>query len=113
MGTARLKNFSNLSCEEYEIDCGLGEIIINFSTILEEYQNIDLSVGMGSIEINILEGNNIEVEINQNMLSSLDFEKMDLVKKDVYRNGDYDKSNPTILINASVGLGELSINWIK
>ncbi|MAJ43592.1 MAG: hypothetical protein CMF96_02460 [Candidatus Marinimicrobia bacterium] len=113
MGTAKLKNFSNLSCEEYEIDCGLGVIIINFSTILEEYQNIDLSVGMGSIEINILEGNNIEVEINQNMLSSLDFEKMDLVKKNVYRNEDYDKSNPTILINASVGLGELSINWIK
>ena len=47
------------------------------------------------------------------MLSNLNFEKMDLIKTNVYRNENYNKSKATIQINASVGLGELSINWVK
>ena len=113
MGSAEFNNFGNISCEDYEIDCGMGAISLHFPEILEENQDIDLSVGMGSIEVNILEGNNIKVEMDQSMLSSLDFEKMDLIKTNVYRNEDFDKSKPTLQINASVGLGELSINWIK
>ena len=113
MGSANFNNFGNLYCEEYEIDCGMGSIILNISNILKMDKEINISIGMGSIEINIIEGNNVIVEINQSLLSNLEFEQMNLIKTNVYRNESYEKSKPSLKINVSIGLGELSINWIK
>ena len=73
----------------------------------------DISVGMGSVDILIPKGVNAIFETNQSLLSSLDIEDMVLIKDDIYRNKDYDESQPTLNFQCSIGLGSIFLKWIK
>ena len=68
---------------------------------------------MGSIEIQIPKGINAIFEIDQSILSNLDFEYMNLIKTNVYRNEDFNKNQPTLNFHCSIGLGSISLKWIK
>jgi hypothetical protein len=68
---------------------------------------------MGRVEINILNGNNLQLNLDQSMMSKLNFEKMNLIKRNHYENEDFNKNLPVLKINTSIGLGSLNINWIN
>lgn len=113
MGGLAIKNFGNLYCEEAEIECGMGSIEIDFSGENGQDSGFDISVGMGSVDLQIPNNVNVIINSDQSILSNLDFEAMDLIKNNVYRNENYDEDKPTLTFHCSVGLGNISLNWIK
>ena len=73
---------------------------------------IILSTGMTTLE-EVRDSINAIFETDQSILSSLDFEDMVLIKDDVYRNDDFNKNQPTLNFQCSIGLGSISLKWIK
>lgn len=113
LGTAEFKQLGNLYCNEFEIDCGLGSILLNFSGGINKNIDYDISVGMGEIKIEIPQGVNVLFELDKSIFSDIDFEGMDLIEENLYRNENYNEIQPTINFNCSVGLGSVSLEWIK
>ncbi len=113
LGSSEIKNLNNLSCEKTKIKCNGSSIILNITNVLKKSNHIDLSISMGRVEINILNGNNLQLNLDQPMMSKLNFEKMNLIKKNHYENEDFNKNFPVLKINTSIGLGSLDINWIN
>jgi len=113
LGSSEIKNFNNLFCEKTKITCNGSSIILNITDVLKKNNHIDLSIGMGRVEINILNGNNLQLKLDQSMMSKLNFEKMNLIKRNHYENEDFNKNLPVLKINTSIGLGSLNINWIN
>ena len=113
LGSSEIKNFNNLFCEKTKIKCNGSSIILNITDVLKKNNHIDLSIGMGRVEINILNGNNLQLNLDQSMMSKLNFEKMNLIKRNHYENEDFNKNLPVLKINTSIGLGSLNINWIN
>jgi len=113
MGSLEIKNFGNLLCEESEIECGMGSIEIDFSGDNLKDNEFDISVGMGSIDLQIPKDVNVIINSDQSILSNLEFDAMNLIKTNIYRNETFDDSKPTLTFHCSVGLGNLSLGWIK
>ena len=113
MGSATIKNIGNLECDETKIECGMGSMLLDFSGEIYKNRDYDISVGMGSVEIQIPNDVNVLFKTDQSLLSNLELENMDLIKTNVYRNEKFDKDKPTLIFNCSIGLGSITLNWIK
>ena len=57
----------------------MGSISFDFSGAINSDMDYDISVGMGSIEIQIPKGINAIIATDQSILASLDFEDMVLI----------------------------------
>lgn len=113
LGTVEFNQLGNLYCDEFEIDCGLGSLLLNFSGEINKNINYDISVGMGEIKIEIPQGVNVLFELDKSLFSDIEFEGMDLIEENLYRNENYNEIQPTINFNCSVGLGSVTLEWIK
>ena len=113
LGSAEFKNIGNLNCEEYEIACGMGSIILDFSGENNLDIEYEISLGMGYIEIYVPVNKNVIFKTNQSILANLDLKEMNLIKTNIYRNKNFKEENPTLTFHSTIGLGSITLNWIK
>jgi hypothetical protein len=113
LGSAEFKQLGNLYCDDFEIECGMGSLLLNFSGELKKNIEYNISVGMGEIKIEIPQGVNVIFEMDKSFFSDLNLEKMVLIEENIYRNESFIENQQTIKFNCSIGLGNVSLKWIK
>jgi hypothetical protein len=70
---------------------------------------IDIEVGMGSLELILPDNVNVKAKVHHNFLSSIDMD--DLIKKgNYYLTEDWESDRPTVFLDISVGLGSVDID---
>ena len=73
---------------------------------------VDISVGLGSVTLKIPHGYNVELDAEENFLSSIRTRGLEQIGHGRHRSSDYDPDRPTIRIDASVGLGSIDLDWV-
>jgi len=97
-----------IRAETVNIDVGLGSATLDFSDKIIEDMNIEVNVGLGSIDIILPTDANISVQVDDHFLSSVNVE--DLVKKgNKYFSPIWRNERPTITLDMSVGLGSIDL----
>lgn len=112
LGELVARNLSNSRAEKLKFDCGLGSAVLDFRGESRQDMDVDVNVGLGSVELKIPEGYNVIMEADENFLSSIDTHGFTSKHRGYYRSRDYRPSRPTLHITASVGLGSINISWV-
>lgn len=111
LGSATVKNLLNSNSDRMEFECGLGTMDLHFGGLLKHDIDVDISVGLGTIEIEIPEGMNVIFKYDGSFLSNVDLDDFSLIS-DEYYSKDFNKENYTIYITGTIGAGSIEINWI-
>lgn len=111
LGELVARNLSNARTERLKFDCGLGSAELDFGGEELRDMSVDVNVGLGSVTMWIPRGYNVEMDAEENFLSSINTRDMIRKGRGHYRSENYDPSGPTLRITASVGLGSIDIKW--
>ena len=113
LGSSILLNLGNSNAESMEFECGLGSMELDFTGELLHDIEINIAVGLGSITIWIPEGTNTFFDYDGSFLADIDLVNFQIIAEDEYRSVDYNPELPTLHFSASVGAGNIEINWKK
>lgn len=111
LGALVARNLSNARTQRLKFDCGLGSAELDFGGETLRDMSVDVNVGLGSVTMWIPRGFNVEMDAEENFLSSIDTRDMVMKGRGRYRSENYDPDRPTLRISASVGLGSINIKW--
>jgi len=101
-------NLGNLRAKSVSIDVGLGEADIDMRGQDLVDTEIDISVGLGSLELTLPEKANIRIDADHNFLSSV--EVYGLIRKNGrWQSHGWNKAYPTITVEAEIGIGAIEI----
>lgn len=112
LGDIDVKNLVNSGAEKMNFDCGLGTMDLDFHGDLKRDIMIDISIGLGAMDIMIPEGTNVIFNYEGSFFADLDlggFEKLD---DDEYRSMNFRKGRPTLVFEASIGMGSIDVHWV-
>ena len=110
---ARGLGYANIS--NFTLECGLGSSYLVFDGDFKGVLRADISVGLGSVNIEVPE--NVEVEIRSvaSFLSSVDYDDFEKIESGLYRSDNWgsDAVKAKIILELSVGMGSANVNWIE
>ena len=112
LGTVKIKNLINLNTTDMDFDCGLGTMELDFTGVLLNEIYVDLSVGLGSVDLIFQTGTNVIFKYDGSFLSNVDLSDF-RYSGDEYYSIPFIEDNPSIVITGSIGAGTLDIHWIE
>jgi hypothetical protein len=95
------------------MECGLGSSYLVFDGNFTGTVRGEISVGLGSVEIEIPSDVAVEIRSESSFLSSVDFDDFDRIDSDLYRSENWNsETRARIILEISVGMGSASVEWI-
>ena len=113
LGSIQINNLSNLNTDKMNFNCGLGSIEMDFSGSHLRDIDVQILVGLGSVDISIPRGRNVEFRYDDSFLSNVDLENFKHIDDGEYRSEEFIDNNPVIYFSASIGAGSITLNWIN
>ncbi len=112
LGELTATNLSNANTDRLYFDCGLGSANLDFSGEDLHEMFVDISIGLGSVTLGIPEGYALELDAEENFLSSVDTRGLYKSRSGIYYSERGDSEKPVLHIRAEVGLGSIDIDWL-
>ena len=112
LGELSATNLGNANTSSYSFDSGLGDARLDFGGELREDIQVNANIGLGSMTFKIPRRYNVELDAEDNFLSTIITPGMEQIMRGMYRSRDFDSGQPTIFIKANVGLGTIRLVWI-
>ena len=114
LGELTAWRLSNSRADRLSFDIGLGSAELDFSGEELRDMRVDINVGLGDVTLRIPRDYNVDLDAEENFLSSIDTRGMVQVRKGRYRHRseDPDSQRPTLRIDAAIGLGSIDVRWI-
>ncbi len=109
LGELTARNLSNANTRRLRFDSGLGEATLDFGGEIRRDMEVTANIGLGSMQFRIPRDYNVELDAEDNFLSTINTPGLVQIRRGLYRSNDYDASKPTIFIRASVGLGSIEL----
>jgi len=109
MGEFTGRGLSHLNAEIVNIEVGMGAAELDFSDPISRDMEIELEVGLGSIELILPNNVNISAKVHDHFLSSIELESL-VKKRNKYVSEDWKSSQPTVSLDMSVGLGSIELD---
>lgn len=105
------RNLGNLNADRIEVDAGVGSITLGLEGRWQRDAQLDIGMGLGSLELRIPKGLGIRLR-KDSFLTSLD--SQGLVKRgDVYESLDWDRADRRVTIELDAAFGSVSVVWIN
>lgn len=105
------RSLGNLNAEHIEVHAGVGAIILGFDGRWQQSADVEIKMGLGSLELHVPEGLGVQLR-KESFLTSLDSEG--LVKRgDVYESIDFDEAEYRIMIDLDAAFGSVDVIWIR
>jgi hypothetical protein len=111
LGELEASNLGNANTTRLHFDSGLGEADLDFGGDIPHDMDVVVNVGLGSMTFRVPLTYNVELDAEDNFLSSIDAPRMTQIRRGHYRSIDFKSSKPTITIRASLGLGGIELIW--
>jgi len=112
MGEFSGVGLGNLNSQRFTVDCGMGSTNLAFDGKIKTDMEGEISVGMGSVSIELPTNVGAEVYSESSFLSNVDLDDFDKIGDSTYRSENWDETVYRIYIKASVGMGSIDISWI-
>ena len=103
----------NFNSSKYTFDVGMGSAEIDMSGSVNNDTSVKIEVSVGSLELRLPSNTNINLSINQNMLSSVNVKDLVSTGEGRYESKDYQKRWSSMNIEISVGIGSVDVSTIK
>lgn len=113
LGSINIKNLANLNTDKMDFECGLGSMDLGFGGALKRDISVDISIGLGSMDIRVPRGTNVIFEYDGSFLSSVDIDNFNEISEKEYRSDDFVDGQPTISFSVSIGAGSLNLIWTE
>lgn len=105
------ENLGNLRADRLEVSAGVGEVTLDFGGDWEEDMRVDVSMGLGALEI--LVPRDVAVRLNKDsFLTSLDADWMDK-EGDSYFSENWDDARHRLVIDVDAAFGSIEIRRIR
>ena len=106
-----ISDLANANSEVMEFDVGAGSCEIDLRGEIKGEVQIDLSVGVGSMEVILSPDVALMVEGDDSWLSSIDFDDFDLDKtrRGTWETENFDTAENRVIIKADVAMGSVTI----
>jgi hypothetical protein len=105
LGYANIENFS--------IECGLGSTVLVFNGEIEQDMKGQISVGLGSVSLEIPRNLGVQIEAESSFLSSIDLHDFNRLDNDLYRTENWQQAETRLYLVVEIGLGSVDIEWIE
>ncbi len=113
LGSFEARGLGNANIDNFRLECGLGSSYLVFDGEFEGTLRSEISVGLGSVEIEIPRNVAVEIHSESSFLSSVSFDDFEAVGSGHYRSDNWrSNSNAKMIIDISVGMGSADIKWI-
>jgi len=101
------ENLGNLNADRLDFSAGVGEVVLDFGGSWERDMEVDLSMGLGSLELHIPEGVGVRLQ-KDSFLTSL--EASGLVKDgDVWYSRNWDDASRRLTIDIDAAFGSIRV----
>lgn len=108
LGELKTNQLGYLRFQRLRVEGGLGDVELDLRGF-EGDGIVDLNVGLGSCRLTVPMDVDVRIYYESNFLSSIDLDGFDKVAKNEYESEGFGKSKSTLEIDASVGMGNLTI----
>jgi len=98
---------ANLNLEELSVNAGVGRVALDFSGTLRRDLEVDVDMGLGSLELRVPEGVGVRIE-KSSFLTSFDADGF--IRRDgVYYSADWDSATRRIMVDVTAAFGSISV----
>lgn len=114
LGTLTTKNLGNANFQRLKLENGLGSARLDLRGEWRVRRcRLDLEVGLGSAKVEIPSSLAVEIEREENFLSSINLDRsLREVRDGLYRTSNWDDAAHQLVVNADVGLGSVKIKIV-
>ncbi|MCD6205864.1 MAG: hypothetical protein J7L22_09395 [Candidatus Marinimicrobia bacterium] len=112
LGNVEAIGLSNTNMDRFDVECGLGSTKLRFDGDLTRDVRGKITVGLGSVTIQIPKEYAVQIEAESSFLSSLNFSGFREVDENVYRSRNWKDADKRIYMVIEIGLGSVDIDWI-
>lgn len=106
-----ITGLANANLERMDISSGAASCELDFRGEFRGRSEVDLEVGVGSVDIIIPRGLAVRIEGDESWFSSLDFHGLDLdrIEDDVWESPDFEDAQDRLTIMVDVSMGSVDI----
>ena len=110
VGTLKMSGLGNLNFERMEFRGGIGAAELEFSGDWQRNAEVDIDVGIGSVEIVLPRSIGAEVRMSKSWLSGIDIHGF---RKDgrTYISDNMDRVSRVVRLNINTGIGGVEVRW--
>ncbi len=108
LGEVKTHQIGYLRFDRLHVEGGLGDVELDLRGF-EGDGTVDLNVGLGSCRITVPKDVDVRVFYDSNFMSSIDLDGFKRVSKNEYESEGFGSAKSTLEIDASVGMGNLTI----
>lgn len=112
LGNVEVTGLCNSNMDRFSVESGLGSTKLRFDGDLRRDIKGRLTVGLGSLTIEIPEEYAVQIEAESSFLSSLNFNGFREVEQNIYRSKNWKNAGQRIYLVIEIGLGSVDIRWI-
>ncbi len=109
LGDLSVYGLGNLAAKKVDINIGLGSADIDFSGDKIYDSDINVDVGLGSLDMILPDKTNIKIFVDSSFLSSVDIYGLKKKKSKYWVSPVWDNDYPTISMDINVGMGSVDI----
>ena len=114
LGSFEARGLGNANISDFSLECGLGSSYLVFDGDFKGTVRAEVSVGLGSVEIEIPRNVAVEIRSESSFLSSVDFDDFEEIEKGLYRSANWrTDTSGRIIMEIAVGMGSASVEWIR
>lgn len=107
----RIVGLGNLNAERIDVDAGLGDLTLDFTGDWRRNAEVDVDLGLGSIELRIPRGLGVRLR-KSGLLISLDSEGL-IKRGDWYLSPDWEEADRRITVRVDGALGNVRVVWVN
>lgn len=111
IGMAEFKGIGlgHLNSNDYSVDVGLGDATIDLTGSFYQDAELDINVGLGSLNLVLPKNANITLKADHSFLASVDVNDLEKEHENAYKSKEWNRNFPTLEIDISVGLGDVDV----
>lgn len=109
LGNLSVSGLGNLAAKKIDINIGLGSADIDFRGDRIYDADINVDVGLGSLDMILPKKANIKIYVDSSFLSSVDIYGLKQKKNKLWVSPNWDSRYPTITMDVNVGIGSVDI----
>lgn len=109
---ARGLGYANIS--DFTLECGLGSSYLVFDGKFEGTVRAEVSVGLGSVDIEIPKDIAVEIRSESSFLASTTFDDYNKIESGLYRSDNWGtNTRAKIILDVTVGMGSATVSRLK
>ena len=109
LGDLSVFGLGNLAAKKIDINIGLGSADIDLSGDRIYDTDVNVDVGLGSLDMILPKKANIEIYVDSSFLSSVDIYGLKQKKNKLWVSPNWESNYPTITMDVNVGIGSVDI----